>query len=121
MKSEKYLIVASQKDVAGRNIANIVINKFNFRRKGNFEGYPVFEKENIRLIFCASDIIFADYIDKFFRKEDCYVFVSRHKSEKGVPCLTTHAPGNFSNDTSYGGNQTELGSSDANFMKNALI
>jgi D-aminoacyl-tRNA deacylase len=40
---------------------------------------------------------------------DAYIFLSRHKSESQIPTLTAHFPGNFSDDSSYGGRSRELG------------
>lgn len=114
-----YLMVASQQDKAGMNIGKIVAEKFGFKECGSFDGMPCYEKSGNKLVFAKTDILSVDYLDTSFSPE-CYLFLSKHKSEAGIPCLTVHSAGNFSNDDSYGGKKRELSLTHASMVKNAL-
>ena len=80
-------LIASKKDPAGMNIAQEC------------------EKLGLKVHYIEEDIIFA----KNLPESDFYIFLSRHKSESEMPCLTAHFPGVYSKDTSHGGNAKELG------------
>ncbi|MCP8321914.1 MAG: hypothetical protein H3Z52_13415 [archaeon] len=100
------VIVSSSEDMASINIAKMLIEKFDFREGDEkFDGSLVFIKDNLKLIRVRKDLIFADYLDF---STDAYIFISRHKSESKLPCLTAHFLGNFSDDNSYGGKPREL-------------
>lgn len=100
------VIVSSTEDVASINIAEILKEKFDFKKGDEkFDGSSVFVRDNLRLIGIKRDLIFADNLGF---STDAYIFVSRHKSESEFPCLTAHFTGNFSNDNSFGGKPREL-------------
>jgi len=80
------MLVTSKKNIAGMNIA----------RKC--------EKLRLKVHYCEEDILKINKLPD----SDAYIFLSTHKSESKMPCLTSHFPGVFSNDTSYGGNPKEL-------------
>jgi len=111
------VIVSSSEDIASINIAKILIEKFDFREEDEkFDGSPVFIKNDLKLIRIKKDLIFADYLDDYFLT-DAYIFISRHKSESKLPCLTAHFTGNFSDDNSYGGKVKELAYTYPSFYK----
>ncbi|MEM2634380.1 MAG: D-aminoacyl-tRNA deacylase [Nitrososphaerales archaeon] len=103
-----YIIVASKQDPAGFNIANKLVSDYGFvKSEEAFEGNPIYIKENLRLIYVSKEIVNVNHLDNYF-SPDCYIFVSKHKSERGLPSLTSHFPGNFSNTCEYGGKCREL-------------
>jgi D-aminoacyl-tRNA deacylase len=81
------MLVASKIDSAGMNIAKEC------------------EKLGMKVHYAEEDIIRVRRLPE----SDYYIFLSKHKSESEMPCLTCHFPGNFSGDASYGGNPKELG------------
>ena len=100
------VIVSSSEDIASINIAKMLIEKLDFREGDEkFDGSLVYTKDNLKLIRVKKDLIFADHLDF---STDAYIFISRHKSESELPCLTAHLTGNFSDDNSYGGKPREL-------------
>ncbi len=114
---ENLVIVSSNEDIASINIAKMLIEGFGFRETNEkFDGSPIFIKDNLKLIRIERDLIFADYLNGHFLA-DAYVFISRHKSESEIPCLTTHFPGNFSDNNSYGGKPKELAYTCPSFHK----
>ena len=66
------VLVASKKDPAGMNLARHLIEKHDFKMKGEFKGEHVFEKDNLKLVFINEDIIFA----KDLPESDFYIFLS---------------------------------------------
>jgi D-aminoacyl-tRNA deacylase len=80
------MLVTSKKNEAGINIA----------RKC--------EKLGLKVHYCEEDILEINKLPE----AEAYMSLSTHKSESKMPCLTSHFPGVFSNDTSFGGNAKEL-------------
>jgi D-aminoacyl-tRNA deacylase len=115
-----FLIVASKVDLAALNIAEKLINKFKFKETDqNFEGEPIYKRDNVLLTFIKGESIRAGNLDNFFNVEGI-VFASRHKSESEEPTLTVHAPGNLGADASFGGRPKELALAWPQRMKIAL-
>lgn len=107
------IIVFSQKDTAGINIAKVLIKKYGFKEKTEkFDGNLVYEKDNIKLISGNKEPIFLDYLDESFSPE-LYVFISKHASKSKIPTLTAHCTGVFSDDISFGGKERSLSISPA--------
>lgn len=103
----KFVFVSSIKDPASIKMANCLIDNFGFAETStSFEENPVFQQNNIGLISTKSELL---YFKEPNFKPNCYIFLSRHKSESGIPTLSAHFPGNFSSENSYGGNPCEIG------------
>ena len=86
----KKLILFSRKDLAGRNIAEILRENYGFQELGESR----WKKEDIGLAEVKGEVVDLDEF-KDFKPEICAV-ASRHSSKTGSPCLTAHSPGNFS-------------------------
>ncbi len=112
------LIVTSQQDVAGSNVFNALSKSFT--EDGEFEGRPLYKKEDIWLIATEKRQIEAGHLDSFFQPE-YYVFASRHSSASKERTLTVHVTGNLSGEARYGGRPNELAYCNAEAMKVALI
>ncbi len=111
-----FIIVSSSKDIASLKIAESLIKKYDLKEgKEKFDSYPIFMKDDIKLVKVKPDLIFSDHLGGI--SADAYIFVSRHKSESKMPCLTAHFPGNFSHDISYGGRSKELAYTFPSFHK----
>lgn len=93
------LLVASKKDIAGMNIGKQC------------------ENLGLKVHYTDEDLLYIQNLPD----SNFYIFLSKHKSESGKPCLTSHFPGNFSN-AKFGGKPKELGfafpSIQKDFMKN---
>ncbi|MEM3555529.1 MAG: D-aminoacyl-tRNA deacylase [Candidatus Micrarchaeia archaeon] len=81
-------IVFSSQDVAGKNIAEKLINQFKFEKKGE-----KWVKGELELIQVETKLVDAEQL--YEKETDFLVFISKHKSETGKPCLTAHTPGNW--------------------------
>ncbi|MHC1604562.1 MAG: D-aminoacyl-tRNA deacylase [Candidatus Methanofastidiosia archaeon] len=111
------LVAASFQDPAGKNIAQNLIDHFNFDKINN-KTYENKEK-NAMLVILKERTIYADFLEKRYRGIDAIFFVSKHASKKDIPTLTTHTPGNF-NQALYGGKEKELCISNPSAQKIAL-
>lgn len=111
-------IVASEKDTAGMNIYDHLLEEGFESTEKKWQGKTIFQREEWMLIQTESNIIHAEEIGELATEE--IIFISRHSSEKGKPSLTTHYPGNFgAND--YGGREGELCWAQAERMKNIYL
>ena len=86
----RFAIAYSKKDTAGINIIN-QLKKIAFT-------------PNIPIIELKKESIFSENIDKMpeFKNIDFIIFATKHKSAKGNPSLSLHAPGNWRT-ADYGG------------------
>jgi D-aminoacyl-tRNA deacylase len=115
------VIAASSTDLASATIAKSLIEGQRFMSTGvDFLGRPVYQKGSFLLVFFEGMTVFPPNLDEFFNPR-AYVFLSRHSAESGIASVTAHTPGNFSDDTKFGGRARELGRSDPSLLKNYLI
>ena len=82
------IIVFSSLDLAGKNIADKLIKLFSFEKKGE-----TWIKGELELIQVETKIVDAEHL--YDKETDFLVFISKHRSETGKPCLTAHTPGNW--------------------------
>jgi D-tyrosyl-tRNA(Tyr) deacylase len=113
------LIVTSQKDIAGMNVYKMLSQNFGFNKIGEFEGQPVYERSNVRLIATKKGQVEAEHLDKHF-SPDYFVFASRHRSVSEQRTLTVHSPGNLTEEAKVGGQPKELAYSAPGAVKVAL-
>jgi len=105
--SSRFVFVSSTGDPASNKMAMHLIDNFGFEKTSiSFEENPIFQKKNLFLLRTSSELL---YLKEPNFETDCYIFLSRHKSESGIPTLTAHFPGNFSSENSFGGNPYEIG------------
>ena len=86
-------LIYSLLDAAGPNIANNLIKKFGFKETIGTE-LKVFSRGDIRLVGVNERLVSLKNLDERF-KTDLLIFLSTHKSESGLKCLTAHIPGNW--------------------------
>ncbi len=110
---QKYLVIASKKDAAGRGITtslsqfrkNPVLNSME-RESGGFDFYLV-----------EDEIIFTENLDlDKVNRYDFIIFASMHKSEKKEKSLCVHAPGNWRK-AEFGGEDRKICPSSGLFQK----
>ena len=118
------LIVASTKDIAGMNIAQEIVDHYEFERLAEtFHENPVYSKTvqnlEVKLLFVNEKIIDTQFITDFFTPE-LLVFVSKHSSVSGIPTLSVHTSGNLA-EAEFGGIPRKVSISPAAAMKAALL
>ena len=97
------LLVASKLDPAGYNMAHYMIDKHGFKQQEN----DTYTNEIAVLFIANEETLTMEWLDNRF-SVSYYLFLSRHKSERGIPTLACHTTGNFSNSTTMGGRPKEL-------------
>lgn len=98
------VILASKQDPAGMNIANHLVELFDFEKIQKDQ----YQFKDCILTFIEKDSVYAEFVEKEFEDTiDFIVFASRHSSEAGVPSLTAHTPGNFGA-ADFGGTTGEI-------------
>jgi len=118
------LIVASTEDIAGMNIAQKIIDHYNFEKLSEtFHKNPVYSKkvqnQEVKMLFVNEEIVKTQFITDFFTPQ-LLVFVSRHSSVSGIPTLSVHTPGNLA-EAELGGLPRKVSISPASVMKDALL
>ena len=118
------LIVASTKDVAGMNIAQQILDNYDFEKvEERFHQNPVYSKKLqdslVKLVFVNEDIVNTQFITQFFSPQ-LLVFISKHRSVSGLPTLSVHTPGNLG-EAELGGIPRTVSVSPASAMRNALL
>ncbi len=118
------LFIASNKDLAGINIANQLIEKYSFKKTTElFFDNPVYTQKihnkQTKLLFVNTDVVDTQYFENLFTPE-LFIFLSRHSSAKGIPTLSVHTPGNLS-EARFGGKPRKVSISPPSAMKNALL
>lgn len=83
-------------------------------------GNPVYQKGPLLLAMLDNPVIDPPPLDEYFNPQ-AYVFLSRHSAESGIPSLTAHTTGNFSENAELGGRGMELGRSNPDLLKNYMI
>jgi len=114
------LIVASEKDRAGLNIASCLVRDYGFDKSPEYSDPRILQKDNVLLARTREETIHLESVD-LFPSITSVIFASRHTSEKGDPCLTVHCPGNVLSEAPYGGQPRSLALVEPNRMRAALL
>jgi D-aminoacyl-tRNA deacylase len=72
-----------------------------------FESYT-FKNVKLHLSHDRS-LLHLDKLDDMYPESKAFIFLSKHSSESGIPTLTCHFTGNFSQSNSFGGLPREIG------------
>lgn len=105
---ERFCLVSSKQDKASSQMALSLAKDYDFRETGQvFQDTPVLGRREDIIVFSQKDVLRIDDLDSFFSPK-AYIFLSRHYSQSGKPTITSHFPGNFSDDVSRGGKAGEL-------------
>jgi len=116
-----FVLVASSKNAASTTIANALIRTQGFESTGiTFGSRPLYQKGSAILATMDSEIIYPPDLDSYFRTQ-AYIFLSTHRAESGIPSLTVHTTGNFTDKAVLGARPREVGFIDPDLQKNYLI
>ncbi|MDQ3837210.1 MAG: D-aminoacyl-tRNA deacylase [Thermoproteota archaeon] len=109
---DHYVLITSAHDLAGITISNYLKGSAGFECEnlgectGNIYCSPT--HTNIELYIYSGDLLTLKNVPQMFSQSDVLIFLSKHKSRSSIPTLTCHFTGNFSGDSSYGGNPRQL-------------
>ncbi len=119
--SPTFVLVASSKNLASRTMAAALIRKHRFESTGiTFGSSPLYQSGSVILATMDKEIIYPPDLDSYFRPQ-AYIFLSTHRSESGIPSLTVHTTGNFTDKEVLGARPREVGAIDPDLQKNYLI
>lgn len=118
------LLAASNRDVAGSNIAKQILNHYPFSKTSSiFQGNPAYSAEinekEVQFVTLNEETINAQNLPDHFADLSLIVFISRHSSASGTPTLSVHTPGNVGA-AELGGLPRRVSVSPANAMQHAL-
>ncbi|MEM2780913.1 MAG: D-aminoacyl-tRNA deacylase [Candidatus Bathyarchaeia archaeon] len=124
MGNHLILLAASKKDQASMNITKKLLEGYPFKPcEETFKDAEIYALEkngqNVRLAVLDGELIHAQTITDFSPSIELIIFLSRHSSEKGIPTLSVHTPGNLGK-AEFGGITRKLSVAPANAMKTAL-
>ncbi len=92
------IIFYSTQDPAGCGIADALRAEHGFKQSHEFEErdkkFAAWSSDYAELVELDSRLIEAEFVADYFYS-DLFVFASRHASESGKPCFTTHATGDW--------------------------
>jgi D-aminoacyl-tRNA deacylase len=115
------VLITSTKDPASSNIARSLVKKHGFHStKISLMGRPVFQLESLLLATIETETVNPPDLDSFFNPQ-AYVFLSRHKADSGIPSLTVHTTGNFTDRPVLGARAKEVGRMIPDLQKNYFI
>ena len=103
----RMMIVYSKQDIASENAANSLREAAGFSELGSIKGHAVYGSEGVRMLELDTAMVDAGFLDDIV-ETDLLVFLSKHRSEKGVASFTVHAEGNWSGKADLGGVPRQL-------------
>jgi len=117
-------IITSTLDPAGMNIKENLISLVKWEEIGEFHSHPYYKYNELYLFTTNKESIHCETIDKEINNElkskiKLLIFATKHVSKAGVHSLSVHSIGNW-NKAMFGGEDSKLVNTDANFLKNAL-
>jgi D-aminoacyl-tRNA deacylase len=118
-----YVLIASNQDLAGMTITNYLLNSAEFASEGKRdagESYRSQRHNNVQLYISSGSLFNLENLDDLYPHAGVFIFVSKHRSNSGIPTLTCHCTGNFAADNPYGGRPREIAISYPSLQKEYL-
>jgi len=95
MERHYYTIVASKKDLASMTMANYLINNRSFSGNTNTNFLQSKDYQNIKLHISDKSLLYLEDLDENYPDSIAFIFLSQHRSQKGIPTVTCHCTGNY--------------------------
>lgn len=99
-----YLIHSDE--TASSNIADSLKRIMGLEEKEPFNGLECFGSKEVTMLGIKGSLIEAEFLDGILHGP--MLFLSRHRSGKGIPAFTVHPEGNWSDEAALGGRPKEL-------------
>ena len=113
------MIVYSKQDVASENTAKSLREAAGFEELDPLNGYAVHGLGKVKMIEIDTPMVGASFLDDLV-ETDLIVFLSKHRSEKGVASFTVHSEGNWAGKADLGGVPGQLSYSSPAWMLSVL-
>ena len=115
------VLVTSTKDEASATIASGLLKNHGFEPTETvLMGNPVFQRGSLLLVTIDTETFDPPDLDRRLNPR-AYIFLSKHLAGAGIPVLTAHTTGNFTDRVALGGSPKEVGAVNPDLMKNYLI
>jgi D-aminoacyl-tRNA deacylase len=98
----RYILVASSEDLAGATMSAWLAGEEKFGPDGRSPRH-----EDVALHVTKENLLTLESLDNVYPNARAFIFLSKHRSDSGIPTLTCHCTGNFSN-APFGGNPCEI-------------
>ncbi|HET6780199.1 MAG TPA: D-aminoacyl-tRNA deacylase [Nitrososphaera sp.] len=123
MNNNHYVLVASDKDLAGMTMTNYLLGNAEFATEGKRdagESYRSPHHNNVQLYVSSGSLLTLENLDDLYPHADAFIFLSKHRSDSCIPTLTCHCTGNFAANNVYGGKPREIAISYPSLQKGYL-
>jgi D-aminoacyl-tRNA deacylase len=95
------LLVHSTRDIAGINIAKSILHHYPFTKTTHtYQESPIyiaeFSGKQVSFLTLKEEAVKSQCLGADFPNAELVVFISRHSSQSGMPTLSVHTTGNFS-------------------------
>lgn len=114
-------------DYAGAGIKKKLLELFDFKETSEvFDDSNVYvlgDKEigeEVKIYTVKGECIFHEELDKRI-DASLFIFATTHSAASGIPALSVHTQGNWSEDTRYGGKKRILAVSPADLLKKCML
>lgn len=101
-----HVLVASTQDLASTTMMKYLKTRMGFKESASKSHCSPLYK-NIKLHIDSESLLHLENLDEIYPDASSFIFLSKHRSDSGIPTLTCHCTGNFA-DNPYGGNSKEL-------------
>jgi D-aminoacyl-tRNA deacylase len=112
----EYVLVASTPDLAGATMISYLKGSLGFTGEQTLVSHHY---KNVKLHVHDGSLLNLEHLDNIYPEANSFIFLSKHKSDSGIPTLTCHCTGNFA-DNPYGGNPNEIAISYPSLQKEYL-
>lgn len=107
--SNPYVLVASSQDLAGATMVSCLAEGMGFAPDDDGgTTYCSPGHQNVVLHVTGQSLLTLESLDRLYPDAAAFVFLSKHRSDSGIPTLTCHCTGNFAADAPFGGRPGEL-------------
>ncbi|MGC8669684.1 MAG: D-aminoacyl-tRNA deacylase [Candidatus Micrarchaeia archaeon] len=101
-------LVYSKEDSVSEGIANAIMHLYNFSNAEEINSYKHFfcKQYDLHMLELNTSLLEAELLDNI--NADLLVILSKHSSQMGVPSMSVHATGNWSDEAKLGGEPRKL-------------
>ncbi len=96
------MLLASSQDLAGVTMTQYLTGEEGFEPNGRSPRH-----KGVTLHVTKTSLLTLESLDADYPDAQAFVFLSKHRSDSGIPTLTCHCTGNFS-EAPFGGNPGEI-------------
>lgn len=104
----RYVLIASSQDLAGATMVSCLVEGRGFAPADDDGVFRSPDHRNVLLHVTGQSLLTLESLDGLYPGAEAFIFLSKHRSDSGIPTLTCHCTGNFGADAPFGGRPGEL-------------